>query len=295
MIDTRILHGSDVCGPTTGKVTATPAASFDPAFTRARDTWTSGDFGRIAVAYTDGAAAFVDRLSLGEGELVLDVACGTGNLAIPAARSGAFVAGIDIASNLIDAARVASAEAALDIHFDVGTAEAMPYPDATFQTVMSMFGVMFCGRPDDALSELFRVTRRGGRIALASWTPAGFVGDMFRMHAAYVPPPAGAPSSLSWGDEVALQEKLEGFASRIESVRFTKRTMELAFPVSPKGVVDTFRNYYGPSVRTFAALDAPKQAALEQDLVRLWTAHNAASDGATSVHAEYLEVVVQLA
>ena len=296
MSSTQSLPADDpCCGIVSGTVTR-PAgvAPFDPMIDRARITWTAGDFARIAAGYTAGADAFVERLGLAQGETVLDVACGTGNLSLPAARRGAVVTGIDIAPNLIEAACRASAGAGLDIRFEVGTAEALPYAGGAFDTVISMFGVMFAARPELALAELVRVTRSGGRIVLANWAPDGFIGSMFRAHAAALPPPAGAPIPLAWGDDGAMRQRLATHSDRIRAARFVPRTIDLAFPTTPGAVVEIFREFYGPSVRTFAALDAEGRAALTAELVRLWSGRNSSSEGATCVAAEYLEVQIEI-
>lgn len=279
------------CGSATGTLTTTPGiAPFDPAAERTRAVWASGEFGHIAAGYASGAAAFVDRLALTRGETVLDVACGTGNLTIPAARRGARVTGLDIAPNLLEAARTAAAEAGLDIRFDLGNAEALPYADESFDTAMSMFGVMFTARPERALAELVRVTRPGGRIALATWVPQGFIGAMLRAHRALVPPPAGTASPLAWGDEAEMRERLGAHASAIGDVIFEARTITLAWPLTPRGVVELFRETYGPSVQTFRALDAQGRATLGAELESLWSSRNTAAAGATSVEAEYLDI-----
>lgn len=286
----------DVCGIVTGSViTSSRVAPLDPLIERTRATWAAGDFGRIAVGFSSGAADFVDRLSLAPGEAVLDVACGTGNLSLPAARRGAGVVGLDIAANLVDAARRASAAAALDIRFDVGCAEALPYGDGSYSTVMSMFGVMFSPRPERALAELLRVTRRGGRIALANWTPDGFIGSMLRAHTALLPPPAGAPSVLAWGDAATMRRRLAPHAARIKAVRFIPRTIALAYALTPGGVVELFREYYGPTVRTFGALEPQERADLAAELLRLWEGRNTSPNGSTTVDAEYLDVRIDLA
>jgi SAM-dependent methyltransferase len=291
----QIAAPLDACGTVGGSiVTSAGVVPFDPAIERTRSTWTAGNFGKIAVGYAPGAAKFVERLTLVPGESVLDVACGTGNLAIPAARAGASVTGIDIAPNLIAAAREAGAAASLAIRFDVGAAEALPYADRSFQTVMSMFGVMFSARPEQALAELVRVTRPGGRIVVASWTPHGFVGSMLRAHAAHVPPPPGSPSVLAWGDADAMQRRLEPHALRVRAVHFLPRTIDLAFPLTPGGVVELFREFYGPTVKTFGALDAEGRAALWTELLRLWSGHSTVPGGSTSVAAEYLEVRIEV-
>jgi SAM-dependent methyltransferase len=286
---------AEACGEVLGSTTITSVTPFDPLTERARETWSATDFGRIAVGYAPGADAFVERLSLSPGERVLDVACGTGNLALPAARRGARVTGIDLAANLVEEAWQACAAESLDVAFDVGNAEAMPYGDAQFDTVISMFGVMFAARPDQALAELLRVTRPGGRIVLANWKSEGFVASMLRAHASMVPPPPGTPSVLAWGNESILSDRLEEHAPRVRAVRYTPRTLALAFPLSPGGVVELFREYYGPSLRTFKALDAERRAVLTGQLVELWSGHNQGRNGDTSVEAEYLEVQINVA
>lgn len=146
-----------------------------------------------------------------------------------------------------------------------------------------------------ALSELVRVTRRGGRIALASWTPHGFIGSMLRAHTMHVPPPAGSPSPLAWGDAEAMRRRLEPHAARVRAAQFLPRTIDLTFPLTPAGVVELFREFYGPTVRTFGALEAQGRAALWTELLRLWDQHSKVSGGATSVSAEYLEVRIDIA
>ena len=268
--------------------TITMPVADDSITERVRATWTAGDFGRIAAGYAKSAADFVVRLALQRGERVLDVACGTGNLALPAARLGATVTGIDIAPNLIgQALRDAEAER-LSAVFEVGDAERLPYTTGQFDTVMSMFGAMFAARPDRAAAELMRVTRLGGRIAMANWTASGFVGQMLRIVVGYVAPPPGTASVLAWGDEAIVRERLENAAS----VRCVRRRITFEYPFSPAETVRLFREYYGPTVRAFGALDADRQRLMEQDLVALWQQHNLASDGTTRVESEYLEVMV---
>jgi SAM-dependent methyltransferase len=254
---------------------------------RMKATWMSGDFDRVARVYAPDASAFVGRLGLRPGERVLDVACGSGNLALPAARAGADVTGIDIATNLIETARRGGRAEGLRVHFDEGDAERMPYGDASFDVVMSMFGAMFAPRPEEAAAELLRVCRPGGRVALANWTPAGFIGRMFKATAAHVPPPS-VPSPLLWGDEARVCERLR---DGVEELHFTPRTVAFRLPLSPGQTVDFFREWYGPTLRAFASLDEAGRAALRRDLTRLWAEHNLAADGTTHVESEYLEVV----
>lgn len=257
---------------------------------RLKSTWMAGDFGLIAKSYETGAAEFVSRLELAPGTRVLDVACGTGNLAMPAARIGAEVTGVDIATNLLEQARARAESEGLAVRFDEGDAEKLPYPDASFQAVISMFGVMFAPRPELAAAELLRVCQPSGIIALANWTPRGFVGQMFKTIASHVPPPSGMPSPLQWGDESILRERLGSGCSAIQT---TPRLIAFEFPFSPREVVEFWRVYYGPTNRAFAALadDQSKQSALRADLEQLWTSQNKLSGGATRVESEYLEVL----
>ena len=260
----------------------------DPLTERVRATWTAGDFGRIAKGYERGSGEFIARLGFDPDEPVLDVACGTGNLSLPAARIGAAVTGIDIAPNLIVQAQARAAADGLAIRFDVGDAENMPYADGAFQTVVTMFGAMFAPRPERAAAELLRVVRPGGRIAMANWTPSGFIGEMLRTTVGYVPAPAGIPSPLLWGTEDAVRARLE---AGVSSLSLTRRLITFEYPFGPEEAVNLFRLWYGPTLRAFAALDESNRAGLRRDLERLWSDHNRATDGTTRVVSEYLEVL----
>ncbi len=182
-------------------------------------TWMAGDFGQIAETYSPGAAEFVNRLNLRSGERVLDVACGTGNLTLPAARKGASVTGQDIAPNLLEQGRARAKVEGLTIQFDENDAEALPYDDAAFDTVITMFGAMFTPRPDVTAAELTRICRPGGRIAMANWTPGGFIGQMFKIVGKYVPSAPGMPSPLLWGDEAIVAERLNGSVADLQLTR----------------------------------------------------------------------------
>ena len=256
--------------------------------TKLRATWIAGDFGQIARFYTDQAEDFINRLDLKPGMKVLDVACGTGNLAIPAARTGATVTGVDIAPNLVEQARENAKRAGLTVQFDEGDAEALPYGDASFDAVVTMFGAMFAPRPELVAAELKRVCRPGGFIAMANWTPTGFIGRMFKTTAKHFPLPPGMQSPVLWGVEETLRERLGEGISKVET---KLQNIRWEFPFSPAEVVEHFRSYYGPTQKAFGALDENAQAALRKDLEDLWAADNQATDGTTLVDAEYLEVV----
>jgi ubiquinone/menaquinone biosynthesis C-methylase UbiE len=255
-----------------------------------RGTWMAGDFGEIARHTTNAAEDFVDRLPIEAGVRVLDVACGTGNLAIPAARKSARVKGIDIAPNLLEQARQRAADEGVNATFEEGDAEQLPYPDASFDVVMTMFGAMFAPRPEIVASELARVCRPGGTIAMANWTPAGFVGKQFAASNRYLPAPEGVPAPALWGDERIVRQRLRAYTSEI---RATLRTAEFDYAFPPREVVKFFRRYFGPVQMVCDRLPADAQTAYMDDLENLWRTHNVGGDGRTAVRAEYLEVIAK--
>jgi 2-polyprenyl-3-methyl-5-hydroxy-6-metoxy-1,4-benzoquinol methylase len=255
--------------------------------TKLKATWVSGDFGKIAESFTGGAAEFVEQLNLKPGVRVLDVACGSGNQSIPAARAGAQVTGVDIAPNLIEQARKRAAEEDLKIQFDEGDAENLPYADAAFDVVMTMFGAMFAPRPERVSAELLRVCRPGGVIAMGNWTPAGFIGQMFKLVGKHVAPPQNMPSPLLWGDEATVRERL---GKGVSEINFEPRMISFTFPFGVAETIEFWREFYGPTHKAFAALDEKGQAVLRADLEKLWTENNLSGDGTTRVTSEYLRV-----
>lgn len=257
-----------------------------------RGMWIAGDFGEIAKSIAAGAEEFVERLDLKPGMKVLDVACGTGNLAIPAAKTGAEVTGIDIAPNLIDQAKVRAAAEGVQAHFEVGDAESMPYEDGKFDVVMTMFGAMFAPRPDVTAAELLRITKPGGLVAMANWTPEAFTGQMFKAGAKHVTPPPGMPSPVQWGSEDIVRERL---SEGVSDLQLTRRKITFTYPFPPADVVEHFRKYFGPTQKQFEQLDEAGQAAMRADLVALWEQANQATDGTTRVESEYLEVLARKA
>jgi ubiquinone/menaquinone biosynthesis C-methylase UbiE len=256
---------------------------------RQKAMWESGDFGRIAQSIMPAAEEFIARLPLRPALRVLDVACGSGNLAVVATRRGCFAAGVDIAANLIAQARERAAAEQHNIEFVEGDAEALPYGDGEFDAVVSMFGAMFAPRPEVVAAELRRVTRPGGFIAMANWTPEGFIGKMFEVFKRHLPPPpAGIPSTMLWGHEATVRERLRDFAE----VKVERRIAAMRYPFPPAETVDFFRRYYGPTGKAFDALAPDAQAALRRDLVELQSSHNSASTpGTTEARAEYVEVI----
>ena len=264
------------------------ATDIDTLKARLKTTWMDGNYDYFSRFMESSAVEFLDRLGVEPGSTLLDVACGSGQLALLAARRGASVTGVDIATNAVLAARGRAAAEGLDARFDEGDAEALPYPDARFDVVASLYGAMFAPRPERVAAELLRVCRPGGTIAMGNWTSEGFVGQMFKTFARFIAPP-GMPSPVLWGDESVVRERLGAGVSELKATRVDYR---FDYPFAPDGVVEFFRQNYGPTTRAFAALGEAEGAALRSDLIELWTSRNLASDPArTLVDAEYLEVV----
>lgn len=251
-------------------------------------TWEAGDFGHFANYMLSGEMEFLSRFQIEPGMRVLDVACGAGQTALPMARAGAKVTGIDIASNLIEQARAKAKAENLDARFDEGDAEMLPYEDNSFDMVFSFVGAMFAPRPELVTAELKRVCKPGGRIIMANWTPSGFIGKMFKLTGQYVPPSPLMAPPVKWGDEETVRGR---FTEGIAHLKLTRRLFPFRYPFAPADVVEFFREYYGPTNKAFAALDAEKQASLRRDLDELWASHNTAKDGTTYVVSDYLEVV----
>ncbi len=266
----------------------TATADISALKTQLKATWMDGNYDYFSRFMESSAVEFLDRLGIAPGTVLLDVACGSGQLGLIAARRGARVTGIDIATNSILAARGRADSDGLDARFDEGDAEDLPYADAAFDVVASIYGAMFAPRPERVAAELLRVCRPGGTIAMANWTREGFIGQMFKTFARFIAPP-GMPAPVLWGDESVVRERL---GPGVSDLRLTRVNYRFDYPFTPAGVVEFFRANYGPTARAFAALGEPDRTALRADLVDLWTSHNLASEpDRTIVDAEYLEVV----
>ena len=268
--------------------TTAATADIDALKARLKATWMDGNYDYFSRFMETSAVEFLDRLGIDAGSKLLDVACGSGQLALIAARRGATVTGIDIAANSILAARGRAASEGLEATFDEGDAEALPYRDASFDVVASIFGAMFAPRPELVAAEMLRVCRPGGRIAMANWTKEGFIGKMFKTFARFIAPP-GMPAPVLWGDEGAVRGR---FNLGVSDLRLARVIYRFNYPFAPADVVEFFRQYYGPTTRAFAALNEADQSALREELTQLWTSHNLAHEpGRTIVDSEYLQVV----
>jgi ubiquinone/menaquinone biosynthesis C-methylase UbiE len=269
-----------------------PTAESDPVLAnlkaKLRATWMDGDYAAFSAYMKPGAAKILAGWRIERGIRLLDVACGAGQTAIPAAKTGARVTGVDIASNLIEAARKQAAAEGLHAQFDEGDAENLPYPDGAFDVVISLIGAMFAPRPEKVASELARVCRSGGRLYMANWTPDGMVGQLFKIVAKHVPPPQGMESPVLWGDEATVCNRLSNSFTDIKFVR--KYYPSWSYPFDVGGVVEYFRTVYGPVKRAFGSLDHAGQQPLREDLETVFSTHSGTKNGTTVLHAEYLDV-----
>jgi SAM-dependent methyltransferase len=260
--------------------------------------WEKGDFTRIAASMRDSGEALVGELGVSSGMQVLDLGCGDGTTALPEARLGADVLGVDIAANLVAAGNERAAAAGLgNLRFQEGdAADLRELTDDSFDLVVSIFGAMFAPRPFDVASEMVRVAKPGGRIVMGNWIPGDptLVAQLLKISGAYSPPPPeGFISPVTWGIENDVLERFAGAGIAPERVSCTRETWTFRHPGSPSELLEIFRDFYGPTMNAYAAAEADGRAeALQAELEELFDRQNTASDGSTSIPATYLRVVV---
>ena len=267
--------------------TITTTAEIDGLKARLKDTWMAGDYDRFSRYMEQGARIFYEHLDVPAGCQLLDVACGSGQVALWAARDGVNVTGVDLAPNLVERAQARANAEGLKARFVEGDAEALPFEDASFDVVVSLVGAMFAPRPEVVARELLRVCSPGGTIAMGNWTSEGFVGQMFKTFAKFIAP-SGMPAPVLWGEEAVVRKRL---GHGVSDLTMTRRQYSFTYPFPPAEVVEFFRQYYGPTNRAFASLDETDTRRLRDDLEALWSAHNRGGDELTVVSSEYLEVI----
>lgn len=255
---------------------------------RQQGAWSSGDYAVVGTTLQIVGEELCEALDIRAGQKVLDVAAGNGNVALAAARRWCDVVATDYVPALLERARQRAEAERLDIAFREADAEALPFPDGSFDVVVSTFGVMFTPDQDRAAAELLRVCAPGGKIGLANWTPEGFIGQLFKTIGKHVAPPAGAKSPALWGTRARIAELFGPHATAIAAVQ---RHFVFRYR-SPEHWLEIFKSYYGPLLKTFAALPPASQAALRQDLLALIGRFNRSGDGAMVVPSEYLEIVI---
>lgn len=255
---------------------------------RQQTTWASGDFAVIGTTLQLVGELLAEAVDVRAGERVLDVAAGNGNATLAAARRFARVTSTDYVPALLEKGAARAAAEGLDVHFQVADAEELPFDDASFDVVLSTYGAMFTPDHTRPAREMLRVLRDGGRIGLANWTPEGFIGQLFKVVGAYLPPPAGLRSPALWGTEPHI---VELFGPQAADIRCVRKHFNFRYASSAHWV-QIFRDFYGPTHKAFAALDATKQVELERDIVALLERANVAGPSSLVVPGEYLEVVI---
>ena len=255
---------------------------------RQQKAWSAGDYGKVGVTLSVIAELLAETVDLYPGQSVLDVACGNGNTSLAAARRFCDVVGIDYVPMLLDERRQRAQAEGLMVDFREGDAENLPFPDGSFDVVLSSIGVIFAPDQEKAAAELMRVCKLGGKIGMANWVPDSYVGDLFKTMGKHVPPPPSLKPPFRWGTEEGLREL---FGDGTGSLLTRRRTFVWRFP-SARHHVDFMRGYYGPLQKAFEALDESGQKALEEDLISLVEHYNRSENGTAVWPADYLEVVV---
>jgi SAM-dependent methyltransferase len=275
---------------TSTKAPAAAAANvdFNAIKQRQQATWASGDFAIIGTTLQIVGELLAEAVDVRAGEAVLDVAAGNGNATLAAARRFARVTSTDYVSHLLEKGAARAKAEGLEVQFKVADAEALPFDAGSFDVVLSTFGAMFTPEHHKAAHELMRVVRSGGRIGMANWTPEGFIGQLFRVIGAYVPPPAGMKSPALWGSEPRI---VELFGPEAIDIRCVRRDFNFRYR-SAAHWIEVFRNFYGPTHKAYAALDPARQANLTADITALLEGLNVAGSSSLVVPGEYLEVVI---
>jgi SAM-dependent methyltransferase len=273
-------------GPTAAPLP--PQVGFDAIKQRQQATWASGDYAIVGTTLQIVGEHLAEAVDLRAGEQVLDVAAGNGNATLAAARRFAHVTSTDYVPELLEKAAGRARANGLEIRVQTADAEDLPFADSTFDVALSTFGVMFAPDQAKAAQELTRVVRSSGHIGLASWTPEGFIGDLFRLIASYVPPPAGLQSPMLWGTEPRI---VELFGPTSTDIRCERRHFNFRYQ-SAAHWIEVFRNFYGPTYKVYAALDPDRQASLTRDIGALLERRNVGGAYSLVVPSEYLEVVI---
>ena len=272
------------------EVTSTSSPTVDLATVKGRQhaAWSAGDYAVVGTTLQIVGETLCEALDLRAGEQVLDIAAGNGNATLAAARRWADVTSTDYVEALLERGRIRASAEGLTVRFEQADAESLPYADASFDVVLSTFGVMFAPDQEKAAAEMARVCRPGGRIGLANWTPSSFIGELFKLLGRYLPPPPGLRSPALWGTEERLREL---FGHRLDSITIERRDFVFRYR-SAAHWLEVFRTFYGPIVKAFGALDGTKQESLAADLIALAERFNRATDGSLVAPSQYAEVVI---
>lgn len=269
-------------------IQATAEIDFTAIKAKQNATWASGDYAVIGTTLQIVGERLAEAVNLAPGSRVLDVAAGNGNATLAFARQWHDVTSTDYVGSLLDKGRARAEAEGFDLRFQVADAEALPFADGAFDAAVSTFGVMFTPNQNASASELLRVVRKGGKIGLANWTPEGFIGEVFKLIGAYVPPPQGVSSPAQWGYRTWLEQV---FATRVRKLKVEKQYFNFRYQ-SPEHFLDVFRRLYGPVHKAFGALDPTAQENLRAEFLDLINQHNTAMDGSMLVPSEYAQVLI---
>lgn len=274
--------------PPSATPSATPATDLVALKARQQIAWSTGNYAVVGTTLQIVGEQLCESMDIRSGSKVLDVAAGNGNASLAAARRWCDVTSTDYVPSLLESGRARAHADGMSLTFQEADAENLPFADGSFDNVMSTFGVMFTPNQPQAAAEMARVCKSGGRIGLASWTPESFIGQLFKLIGKYIPPAPGVTSPSAWG----TRERIETlFASSAREITFTNREFVFRYH-SPVHWIEVFRMYYGPMNKTFAALDADRQAEFTEDLLRLMEKGNRSGDATLVLPSEYLEVVI---
>jgi SAM-dependent methyltransferase len=268
---------------------SSPAVDLAAVKGRQQAAWSAGDYAVVGTTLQIVGETLCEALDLRAGERVLDVAAGNGNATLAAARRWTEVTSTDYVPSLLERGRARASAEGLPVAFEQADAEDLHYADATFDVVLSTFGVMFTPDQERAASEMARVCRPGGRIGLANWTPSSFIGELFKLMGRYVPPPAGVKSPALWGTEERLREL---FGDRMDAIAVERRDFVFRYR-SASHWLQVFRTFYGPMQKAFDTVDSAKQESLAADLIALAQRFNRATDGSLVAPSQYAEVVIR--
>jgi SAM-dependent methyltransferase len=266
-----------------------PAVDLGAVKTRQQAAWSTGDYAVVGTTLQIVGENLCEALDLRSGSRVLDVAAGNGNATLAAARRWCDVTSTDYVSSLLESGRARAWAERHPVQFQEADAENLPFPNTSFDVVLSTFGVMFTANQDKAANELARVCKPGGKIGMANWTPESFIGQVFKTIGKYIPPAPGVKSPVLWGTKTRLDEL---FVNTAREIHVTSREFTFRYR-SPSHWLDVFRTYYGPMNKTFGALDTDKQAAFTQDLLALMESRNRSGDSTLVLPSEYLEIVIE--
>jgi ubiquinone/menaquinone biosynthesis C-methylase UbiE len=274
--------------PSKQKEPVSPAPDYANIKQRQQATWASGDFAVIGVTLQIVGETLAEAADIRAGERVLDVAAGNGNATLAAARRFANVTSTDYVPALLAKGRARAIAEGLQVDFRIADAENLPFEDGSFDVALSTYGAMFTPDHTRPAREMLRVVRSGGRIGLANWTPEGFIGQLFKIVGSYIPAPAGLKSPALWGTEPHIAEL---FGANARNIRAVRRNFNFRYR-SAAHWIQMFRDFYGPTHKAFAALDAARQDALAKDITKLLDRLNTAGPDSLVVPGEYLEVVI---